>query len=161
AQIDIILTSRSFIEKGKLTNLVAALEKQVKILYLEDIRETITTSDKLRGLLNADKPLVARKPDDWAAILFTSGSEGTPQGVVLAHRNMLPSTAQAAARTDFGREDKLFNVLPVFHSFGLTAGLILPLVYGVPIYLYPSPLHYRTVSELIYGVNATIMFGTD
>jgi acyl-[acyl-carrier-protein]-phospholipid O-acyltransferase / long-chain-fatty-acid--[acyl-carrier-protein] ligase len=161
AQIEIILSSRAFIEKGKLTNLVAALEQEVKIVYLEDIRPTITTSDKIRGLLNAYKPLVARKPDDWAAILFTSGSEGVPKGVVLSHRNMLANTAQAAARIDFGREDKLFNVLPVFHSFGLTAGLILPLVSGVPIYLYPSPLHYRTVSELIYGVNATIMFGTD
>jgi acyl-[acyl-carrier-protein]-phospholipid O-acyltransferase/long-chain-fatty-acid--[acyl-carrier-protein] ligase len=74
---------------------------------------------------------------------------------------MLANTAQAAARIDFGREDKLFNVLPLFHSFGLTVGLILPLVSGVQIYLYPSPLHYRTVAELIYGVNATIMFGTD
>ncbi len=55
----------------------------------------------------------------------------------------------------------MFNVLPVFHSFGLTVGVMLPLVSGVPIYLYPSPLHYRTVAELIYGVNATIMFGTD
>jgi acyl-[acyl-carrier-protein]-phospholipid O-acyltransferase/long-chain-fatty-acid--[acyl-carrier-protein] ligase len=161
AQIDIILSSRSFIEKGKLTNLVAALEKEVKIVYLEDVRETITSLDKIRGLLAANKPLVARKPDDWAAILFTSGSEGVPKGVVLSHRNMLANTAQAAARIDFGREDKLFNVLPVFHSFGLTAGLILPMVYGVRIYLYPSPLHYRTVAELIYGVNATIMFGTD
>jgi acyl-[acyl-carrier-protein]-phospholipid O-acyltransferase/long-chain-fatty-acid--[acyl-carrier-protein] ligase len=74
---------------------------------------------------------------------------------------MLTNAAQAVARIDFGREDKVFNALPVFHSFGLTVGLILPLVFGVRIYLYPSPLHYRTVSELIYGVNATIMFGTD
>jgi acyl-[acyl-carrier-protein]-phospholipid O-acyltransferase/long-chain-fatty-acid--[acyl-carrier-protein] ligase len=161
AQIDTILTSRTFIEKGKLTNLLAAIEKEVKVIYLEDIRPTITTSDKIRGLLNANKPLVARKPDDWAAILFTSGSEGVPKGVVLSHRNMLANAAQAAARIDFNREDKVFNVLPVFHSFGLTVGLILPLVFGVRIYLYPSPLHYRTVSELIYGVNATIMFGTD
>ncbi len=161
AQIGTILTSRTFVEKGKLTALVAAIERAVKIVYLEDIRAGITASDKIRGLLNAGKPLVARRPDDWAAILFTSGSEGVPKGVVLSHRNMLANAAQAAARIDFGREDKVFNVLPVFHSFGLTVGLILPLVSGVRIYLYPSPLHYRTVAELIYGVNATIMFGTD
>jgi acyl-[acyl-carrier-protein]-phospholipid O-acyltransferase / long-chain-fatty-acid--[acyl-carrier-protein] ligase len=161
AQIDTILSSRTFIEKGKLGNLVAALEKAVKIVYLEDVRATVTAGDKIRGLLNASKPLVPRKPDDWAAILFTSGSEGVPKGVVLSHRNMLANAAQAAARIDFGREDKVFNVLPVFHSFGLTVGVVLPLVSGVRIYLYPSPLHYRTVAELIYAVNATIMFGTD
>jgi acyl-[acyl-carrier-protein]-phospholipid O-acyltransferase / long-chain-fatty-acid--[acyl-carrier-protein] ligase len=104
---------------------------------------------------------VKRNPDDPAAILFTSGSEGVPKGVVLSHRNMLANAAQASARIDFGRTDKVFNVLPVFHSFGLTVGLILPLVSGVHLFLYPSPLHYRTVPELIYAVNATIMFGTD
>ncbi len=161
AQLDTILTSRTFIEKGRLDALVAALEKEVRIVYLDDIRPTITLGDKLRGMLQAKKPLVPRKPDDWAAILFTSGSEGTPKGVVLSHRNMLANAAQAAARIDFGRQDKVFNVLPVFHSFGLTVGLVLPLVSGVRIYLYPSPLHYRIVPELIYGVNATILFGTD
>jgi acyl-[acyl-carrier-protein]-phospholipid O-acyltransferase/long-chain-fatty-acid--[acyl-carrier-protein] ligase len=161
AEITTVLTSRAFIDKGKLTNLANTLSETLKIVYLEDIRASVTFSDKLRGLLNAEKPLVERKPDDWAAILFTSGSEGVPKGVVLSHRNMLANAAQAAARIDFGREDKVFNVLPMFHSFGLTVGTMLPLVSGVPIYLYPSPLHYRTVAELIYGVNATIMFGTD
>jgi len=161
AQIDTILSSRAFIEKARLGNLVAAIEKAVRIIYLEDIRAGITLADKVRGLINADKPLVVRKPDDWAAILFTSGSEGVPKGVVLSHRNMLANAAQAAARIDFGREDKVFNVLPVFHSFGLTVGVMLPLVFGVRVYLYPSPLHYRTVAELIYAVDATIMFGTD
>jgi acyl-[acyl-carrier-protein]-phospholipid O-acyltransferase/long-chain-fatty-acid--[acyl-carrier-protein] ligase len=161
AQIDTVLTSRVFIERGKLSHLLAEVEKQVRIVFLEDIRSRITFVDKLRGLLNAEKPLVPHKPDDWAAILFTSGSEGAPKGVVLSHRNMLANTAQAAARIDFGREDKVFNVLPIFHSFGLTIGVVLPLVSGVRIYLYPSPLHYRTVAELIYAVNATIMFGTD
>jgi len=80
---------------------------------------------------------------------------------VLSHRNMLANAAQAAARIDFGRQDKVFNVLPVFHSFGLTVGVMLPLVSGVPLFLYPSPLHYRTVCEMVYGVNATIMFGTE
>src|SRR4029453_10128309 len=159
--LDTILTSRAFIERGKLDALIAGIEKQIKIVYLDDIRPTITLSDKLRGLLQAKKPLVPRDPGDWAAILFTSGSEGTPKGVVLSHRNMLANAAQAAASIDFGRQDKVFNVLPVFHSFGLTVGLVLPLVSGVPISLYPSPLHYRPVPELVYGVNAPILFGTD
>ena len=161
AKMDTILTARAFIEKGRLDALIAGLQKEIKIVYLDDIRPTITLGDKLRGFWNAKKPLVAREPGDWAAILFTSGSEGTPKGVVLSHRNMLANAAQAAARIDFGRQDKVFNVLPVFHSFGLTVGLVLPLVSGVRIYLYPSPLHYRIVPELIYGVNATIVFGTD
>jgi acyl-[acyl-carrier-protein]-phospholipid O-acyltransferase/long-chain-fatty-acid--[acyl-carrier-protein] ligase len=161
AEVDTILTSRAFIEKGKLGAVVEQLALGIKIVYLEDVRASVGTADKLRGLLNYKKPLVARSPDDPAAILFTSGSEGTPKGVVLSHRNMLANCAQAQARIDFGRSDKLFNVLPVFHSFGLTAGTVLPLVSGVPIYLYPSPLHYRTVPELIYGTNATIVFGTD
>ncbi len=161
AQLDTIVTARSFVEKGRLDKLVAALSEKVKIVYLEDIRPTITLADKLRGLLAAGKPLVKRAPDDWAAILFTSGSEGVPKGVVLSHRNMLANMAQATARIDFGREDKVFNALPVFHSFGLTVGVVLPLCSGVPVYLYPSPLHYRNVPELIYGVNATIVFGTD
>jgi acyl-[acyl-carrier-protein]-phospholipid O-acyltransferase/long-chain-fatty-acid--[acyl-carrier-protein] ligase len=161
AQVSTILTSRAFIEKGKLDAVVAQLAQVMKIVYLEDVRATVGTGDKIAGLLGHKKALVARKPDDPAVILFTSGSEGTPKGVVLSHRNMLANCAQAAARIDFGRRDKLFNVLPVFHSFGMTAGTIMPLVFGVPIYLYPSPLHYRTVPELIYGTNATIVFGTD
>jgi acyl-[acyl-carrier-protein]-phospholipid O-acyltransferase/long-chain-fatty-acid--[acyl-carrier-protein] ligase len=161
AEIGTIVTARAFVDKGRLDKLVAELEKTLRIVYLEDIRATVTLADKLRGIFAAKKPLVARNPDDWAAILFTSGSEGTPKGVVLSHRNMLANVGQAAARIDFGREDKVFNVLPVFHSFGLTAGVVLPLVSGVPIYLYPSPLHYRTVPELVYGVCATVLFGTD
>jgi len=161
AQLDTIVTSREFVEKGRLGNLVAQIQAELRIVYLEDIRQTVGAADKLRGFFGWKKPLVARKPDDWATILFTSGSEGSPKGVVLSHRNMLANVAQAAARIDFGREDKLFNVLPVFHSFGLTAGTVLPLVSGVPTYLYPSPLHYRTVPELVYWTCATALFGTD
>ena len=161
AEVDTILTSRAFIEKGRLDTLITGLQPAIRIVYLDDIRPTITLGDKLRGFWNAKLPLVKRKPDDWAAILFTSGSEGMPKGVVLSHKNMLANAAQAAARIDFGRQDKVFNVLPVFHSFGLTVGLVLPLVSGVRIYLYPSPLHYRIVPELVYGTNATILFGTD
>jgi acyl-[acyl-carrier-protein]-phospholipid O-acyltransferase/long-chain-fatty-acid--[acyl-carrier-protein] ligase len=161
AEVKVVLTARAFVDKAKLDDLVAAVGKSVEIVYLEDVRATVGLPDRLRGLLRATRPLVDRKPDDPAAILFTSGSEGTPKGVVLSHRNVLTNVAQAVARIDFGRADKLLSVLPVFHSFGLTGGLILPLVAGVRLYLYPSPLHYRVIPELVYGTNATILFGTD
>jgi acyl-[acyl-carrier-protein]-phospholipid O-acyltransferase / long-chain-fatty-acid--[acyl-carrier-protein] ligase len=161
AVVDTILTSRAFVEKGRFDALIAQLSKELRIVYLEDIRPTITTFDKLKGALHWKKPLVPRQPDDWAVVLFTSGSEGAPKGVVLSHRNMMTNVAQAEARIDFGREDKLFNVMPIFHSFGITAGTVLPLASGVSTYLYPSPLHYRNVPELVYGTCATILFGTD
>lgn len=161
AQVKTIVTSRAFVEKGRMGPLIEALQADVRIVYLEDVRATVTTGDKLKALWHHGTPIEEAKGSDRAAILFTSGSEGAPKGVVLSHRNMLANAAQAAARIDFGRRDKVFNVLPVFHSFGLTAGLVLPLVSGVPVYLYPSPLHYRMVPELVYGCNATILFGTD
>jgi acyl-[acyl-carrier-protein]-phospholipid O-acyltransferase / long-chain-fatty-acid--[acyl-carrier-protein] ligase len=161
AQVKTIVTSRAFVEKGRMGPLIEALSGEIQIVYLEDVRSTVSTGDKLKALWRHGTPIEEAKGSDRAAILFTSGSEGAPKGVVLSHRNMLANAAQAAARIDFGRRDKVFNVLPVFHSFGLTAGLVLPLVSGVPVYLYPSPLHYRMVPELVYGCNATILFGTD
>ncbi len=161
AEVETLVTSRAFVQKGRLDALLETLSQSLTIVYLEDVRSRVGRLDKLRGFLGWRQAIHPRKPEDPAAILFTSGSEGTPKGVVLSHRNMLANAAQAQARIDFGRTDKVFNVLPVFHSFGLTVGLVLPLVSGVPVYLYPSPLHYRIVPELVYGSNATILFGTD
>jgi acyl-[acyl-carrier-protein]-phospholipid O-acyltransferase/long-chain-fatty-acid--[acyl-carrier-protein] ligase len=161
AQVTTVLTSRAFIEKGKLDKLIAALDGQARLVYLEDVRAEIKLIDKLRGFADGIAPRVARNATHPAVVLFTSGSEGTPKGVVLSHRNILANAAQALARVDANANDKVFNVLPVFHSFGLTGGLMMPMLAGIPIYMYPSPLHYRIVPELIYQTGATILFGTD
>ena len=163
AKITTILTSRAFIEKGRMDKLVddVAAGGAVKFVYLEDVRATVSPRDKVRGLLAGDKPRVARKPTDPAAILFTSGSEGVPKGVVLSHRNILANITQCLTQVDANGEDKVFNALPVFHSFGLTAGLLMPLVGGIPVYMYPTPLHYRIIPELVYDTESTILFGTD
>ena len=161
AQVRTVLTSKAFIEKGKLDKLIAAIETDARIVYLEEVRASIGLADKLSGLLAGTAPRVARAAGDPAVVLFTSGSEGTPKGVVLSHRNILANAAQALARVDANANDKVFNVLPVFHSFGLTGGMMMPLLAGIPIFMYPSPLHYRIVPELIYQTGATILFGTD
>jgi acyl-[acyl-carrier-protein]-phospholipid O-acyltransferase/long-chain-fatty-acid--[acyl-carrier-protein] ligase len=161
AQVRTVLTSRSFIDRGKLDKLIAAIASDARIVYLEDVRTQIGLVDKIAGLLAGVAPRVEREANDPAVVLFTSGSEGTPKGVVLSHRNILANAAQALARVDANGNDKVFNVLPVFHSFGLTGGMMMPLLAGIPIFMYPTPLHYRIVPELIYQTGATILFGTD
>ena len=161
ANIRTVLTSRAFIDKAKLGAAVEELASQVRIIYLEDIRPTISTRDKLRGLWDAGRMLEPRQADDPAVVLFTSGSEGAPKGVVLSHRNFNANIAQIFARFDITPRDIVFNVLPVFHSFGLTGGMLLPMLSGMKTFLYPSPLHYRQIPELIYATNATVLFGTD
>lgn len=166
ANVKTLLTSRVFVEMAKLTNTVAALGKTRDIVYLEDIRNDIGVWDKIVGIVS--KPLAGVlhggngiTPDDPAVVLFTSGSEGTPKGVVLSHRNLLANRYQLAARIDFNPTDVVFNALPIFHSFGLTGGMLLPMLSGIKTFLYPSPLHYRIIPALVYDRNATILFGTD
>jgi acyl-[acyl-carrier-protein]-phospholipid O-acyltransferase/long-chain-fatty-acid--[acyl-carrier-protein] ligase len=157
-----VLTSKSFVEKADLGDLVEGISQAgAKVLYLEDVRDTVRWTDKLGAVLLWRRPLVARKPDDPAVILFTSGSEGLPKGVGLSSRNLVANAAQADCRIDFSCTDTLFNVLPLFHSFGLLGGAFLPLFYGVRLYLYPSPLHFKLIPSLARKVGPTVMFGTD
>ena len=161
ARVHHVLTSRTFVEKAALETVVHEIAKVTQIHYLEDIRSEIKTSEKLRALLDNGHAFAERQPDDPAVILFTSGSEGLPKGVALSHRNILANLAQITARVDLSPNDIIFNALPVFHSFGLTGGMMLSLLSGMKLYLYPSPLHYRQIPELVYSSNATIFFGTD
>ena len=164
AEITLVVTARRFVEKAKLEPMVQALASQATVLYLEDAAREIGIVSRVRALIRSALAKPSHCPeraDEPATILFTSGSEGAPKGVVLSHRNLLANRHQLAAVVDFSPKDTVFNALPVFHSFGLTGGLLLPLLSGLRVFLYPSPLHYRTIPELVYGVNATIMFGTD
>jgi acyl-[acyl-carrier-protein]-phospholipid O-acyltransferase/long-chain-fatty-acid--[acyl-carrier-protein] ligase len=162
AVIRTVVSSRAFVEKADLADIVAAVETGgARLLWLEDLRESVTTLDKLTAAMLWRVPLQPQDAAKPAVILFTSGSEGTPKAVVLSHKNLLANAMQAEARITISPADILLNVLPVFHSFGLTGGTILPLVTGVKLFLYPSPLHYKIIPEIARKVRPTIMFGTD
>ena len=165
AGVKTVVSSRAFVEKAKLTAAVGRMATAVRFVWLEDVRASIGLGAKLRAKCDA---LFARRlsgavadPNTPAVVLFTSGSEGRPKGVVLSHRQLLSNVAQLSSVIDFNGGDILFNAMPVFHSFGLTGGTIVPLLSGVRTFHYPSPLHYRIVPGLIYDTDATICFGTD
>lgn len=169
ASIRTLITSSRFIEVAKLTSVVDSLNAMgITVLYLEELRREIHWWHKLLGFFTGLIPQSYYRfccpiicPEAPAVILFTSGSEGVPKGVALSHVNLQANRFQASARIDFGPTDIVFNVLPIFHSFGLTGGTLLPILSGIKAFLYPSPLHYRAIPELIYDSNATILFGTD
>jgi acyl-[acyl-carrier-protein]-phospholipid O-acyltransferase / long-chain-fatty-acid--[acyl-carrier-protein] ligase len=168
AQIRTIITSRKFIEAGEMEDDVKLLEKSCKIVYLEDVRETVGALDKLRGIIKRLAPSLGFKMSGAstdahspAVILFTSGSEGVPKGVVLSHRNVIANKHQILARIALMPNDIFFCALPIFHAFGYLGGVMLPATTGMRAFLYPSPLHYKIVPELVYDTNATILFSTD
>ena len=159
-----VITSRAFVEKAKLGSVVEQL-RDVRIVYLEELRKQFGLGDKLwlilRALRKPRKVIRRAQQSDPAVILFTSGSEGMPKGVVLSHGSILANVSQISASFPFSSKEKFMTALPLFHAFGLTAGIVLPLLNGCRVFLYPSPLHYRIIPEIIYDRDCTVMFATN
>lgn len=163
AQVKRVVTAHRLVEVAGLQELIAGLD-DVEVVYLEDVRKTLSLADKLNAVAGRLLPmmLAARPdPDATAAILFTSGTEGEPKGVALSHANILTNIAQVRAHIDIYSGDVLFNPLPVFHCFGLTVGTLLPLIAGVKVVTHPSPLQPREIVRRIRGHGATILLSTD
>jgi acyl-[acyl-carrier-protein]-phospholipid O-acyltransferase/long-chain-fatty-acid--[acyl-carrier-protein] ligase len=162
ACVKTVFTSRAFLEKAKLQWIAGALPG-VRVVCLEDLKAELGRADRAWVVFGLLFPRLAARPaapDAAAVVLFTSGSEGRPKGVVLSHRAILSNIAQILAVVDFSVEDKVLNALPVFHSFGLTVGGLLPILGGANLFLYPSPLHYRVIPEIVYDRNCTVLLGT-
>jgi acyl-[acyl-carrier-protein]-phospholipid O-acyltransferase/long-chain-fatty-acid--[acyl-carrier-protein] ligase len=159
-----VLCARKFIEQAKLEPLTDALAKTVDVVMLEDVRTSIGLPDRLLAAAAGAAPRAFRAkltPEDPGVILFTSGSFGTPRGVVLTHENLVANVVQVASHIDLDPDWVFFNPLPAFHSFGLTAGVLLPLLTGSKGFQYPSPLHVKQIPPLVKKSGASVMFGTD
>lgn len=161
--LQVVVTSKKFIEQGKLERLeMCILDKGLELIYLEDFAQNISLMNKFNGFVNFIlRKKIEGSANEPASILFTSGSEGLPKAIILSHRNLLSNTLQVRLAVPFNSKDIFLNALPMFHSFGLTVGTILPLINGVKTYFYPSPLHYRIIPEIAYELQATVICGTD
>ena len=170
-----VVTSRRFVKLSKLDDAVAALAdlevapgRKLAITYLEDVRKTIGVKDKLFGALRSKFARSfhrrhALAPNQPAVVLFTSGTEGAPKGVVLTNANLVANARQIFAHADgfLTCDEIVMNPLPLFHSYGLTAATLMPLLSGMKVVLYPSPLHYKEIPKLIGATKATVLFATD
>jgi len=157
-----IVTSRAFIEKARL-RMEPLIEAGIHLIYLEDVRESIGAGSRLAALCRLVRLPHAPVSDAQATavVLFTSGSEGVPKGVELTHANLIANVGQLLSISDLQDDDRIFNALPLFHSFGLTAGVLLPMIRGFSTFLYPSPLHYRIVPMVAYLQNSTVLLATN
>jgi acyl-[acyl-carrier-protein]-phospholipid O-acyltransferase/long-chain-fatty-acid--[acyl-carrier-protein] ligase len=140
------------------------MKPYVRIIYLDDIRKEVSTVDKLFAVAASKLPglfVKKTKASDIGVILFTSGSFGTPRGVVLTQSNLVSNIRQIEAHIELKPDWVAFNPLPIFHSLGLTGGVILPLLAGLRSFQYPSPLHVKAIPELLRESNASLLFSTD
>lgn len=158
-----LISSRKVVEVLSLEGIVAAVEKEgIHILYLEDLQSDLSWKHKLKGFYRYFRRYHAKlSASNPATILFTSGSEGLPKAVALSHENFQANRYQMTSVFAFNERDTFFNMLPMFHSFGLGAATILPILSGIKVFFYPSPVHYKIVPELVYDTNASILCGTD
>ena len=164
AGVKTVLTSHRFIEQGKLHDLIDALEPIANVVYLEEVREKVGLADKLfaaAGGVMTRQFRANSKPSDPGVILFTSGSFGAPRGVVLSQANLVANVQQIAAHIDLDPDWVMFNPLPIFHCFGLTGGVLLPILTGMKAFQYPSPLHTKQIPPLIRDSQASILLATD
>ena len=123
---------------------------------LEDIREAISTVSRITTLLKAILfPVsIIRKNyfkevsmNDTAAILFSSGSEGSPKGVELSHSNIAANAKQAAIELSAAKTDVIMSTLPTFHAFGFAITTLMPLSEGIPIVCHADPKDVATIAN--------------
>jgi acyl-[acyl-carrier-protein]-phospholipid O-acyltransferase/long-chain-fatty-acid--[acyl-carrier-protein] ligase len=165
AKVKRLITAHKFVELGGLQDLITELSKVAEVIYLDDLREKLSLGDKLSALAGPAVPSMIGSPlhhKQPGVILFTSGTEGEPKGVVLSHENVMTNVEQVRAHIGLSPDtDIVFNPLPTFHCFGLTVGAVLPLIGGIKVLFHPSPLQPKEIVRRIRESGATILLATD
>ncbi len=173
AKIKNIYTSRKFCDKLKDKGIdVNSLFENLNVTYLEDIKKNSSKLDMIPILLRYGfikfaptflvKSLYGSKNtiDSIGAILFSSGSEGTPKGVMLSHRNLLTNVKQIGEMLNITDKEVFLGTLPIFHAFGLTVTTLLPLIEGIKLVCHPDPTDGYGIGKTVAKNKVTFMCAT-
>lgn len=170
AEINSIITARQFIKQLEKRGIdCQALLAGKEVFYLEDLKATIRKAEQvftaammwllptrlLQWVLCKSRTL-----DDTAAILFSSGSEGHPKGVMLSQRNIMANLRQVSDVLNARDNDRIMATLPLFHAFGLTVTGLMPLVEGIPVICHPDPTDALNIGRAVAKYRATLMCAT-
>lgn len=158
------ITAKAFLER-------LPLEVPGEPVLLEDIMKSVRLIDRITGMLwalFAPQRLLEwrlgrtwrRSEQDLAAVIFSSGSEGEPKGIMLTHRNILGNVAQFLQIFPYKKGDAMLGFLPFFHSFGFTVTIWACLVCGVDVVFHPSPLEPKAIGELVHKYKAKFLIST-
>jgi len=165
-----VITSKQFMVKLKAKgfDLEEPLEG-VEVIYLETLKAQMSKGLQLRTFLMAKFMPTALlsllyvkgvKNSDTAGILFSSGSEGTPNGIELTHQNLMGNIKQFTNVLNPDKDDVMLGTLPIFHSFGLTVNTLAPLIEGIPVVCHPDPTDGLGIAKMSAKYNATLLFAT-
>ena len=157
-----ILTSQAFLAK-------IDLETMDGMVYVEAVRKRFTHAQKVATALKAflmparwlnRRAVKQQRPNDLATVIFSSGSTGTPKGVMLSHHNILSNVEAICQVIQFTPSDRIIGILPLFHSFGFTASLWLPMLAGFGAVYHPNPTDAKTIGETVQRYHATLLIST-
>ena len=164
---DLLNISTIFTSKALLNNLaeqktdLSSIED--KLLNLEDVRDNMPTKDKLLALVRSNLSwgsLKRAKIEETAVVLFTSGSESNPKAVPLTHKNLMNNVTTVLSRVAIRTDDSMMSFLPPFHSFGLTANILITILTGTKALFYPAPTEAVAIAKLIQTWKITTLIGT-
>ena len=167
ADIQTIYTSQRFIDTLQKKHIdLAFLFDLAQPCFVETLKQQISTTQQRLTFLTSFLPAhylyhrFGKRHNGIAAILFSSGSEGSPKGVQLSHQNLYANIQQVSAIMNPEATDKIVAILPTFHAFGLTVTSLLPLLQAVPAICYPDPTDVNRIAQGIHRYQATILCAT-
>lgn len=171
AQISCVYTSRSFLSKFEDKGVQIEFPSNMRVYYMEDIIKVVKRN-KIDFILKMIQAFILpafmlkwlyvahRKNTDVAAILFSSGSEGKPKGVMLSHLNIMSNILQISEVIHARNEDSILSSLPPFHAFGLTVTTLMPFLEGILSVTYPDPTDAVGIAKAVAKNKVSVMCGT-